>query len=266
MPRSYLDTVESGYEWLGQVPIHWSIGRLGAHFDERSETVSDADFPPLSVTKDGVVPQMANVAKTDHGGNRKLIRAGDFAINSRSDRKGSAGLSVLDGSTSVVYTVLTPRSSVDGRFAHHLLRSQAFQEEFYRWGNGIVADLWSTRYSAMKRIPLALPQLKEQRAIADYLDRETSRIDTLIEEQQRLVEMLRERREVEIRHTLLAGVYEAPTKSSGVALLGEIPRHWHMVPARYLCTITTGSEDSGNASEDGQYPFFVRGREISTLR
>ena len=181
MVRPYPSVVESGHDWLGQVPSHWRISPLGSHFDERSETVSDEDFPPLSVTKNGVVPQMVNVAKTDNGANRKLVRVGDFAINSRSDRKGSAGLSALDGSTSVVYTVLTPRSSIDGRFVHHLLRSHAFQEEFYRWGNGIVADLWSTRYSAMKRIPLAVPPLEEQRAIADYLDRETARIDALIE-------------------------------------------------------------------------------------
>lgn len=220
MVRPYLEAAESGQQWLGRVPVHWAISPLGSHFDERSETVSDQDFPPLSVTKDGVVPQMANVAKTDNGGSRKLVRAGDFAINSRSDRKGSAGLSELDGSTSIVYTVLTPRPSIVGRFAHHLLRSQAFQEEYYRWGNGIVADLWSTRYSSMKRIPLAVPPLEEQRAIADYLDRETARIDTLIEEQQRLIEMLRERR----RAVALHAIGEQAARGVAIDKLGRSAR------------------------------------------
>jgi type I restriction enzyme S subunit len=130
--------------------------------------------------------------------NRKLVRTGDFAINSRSDRKGSAGLSEFDGSVSVVYTVLTPRPSIDGRFAHHLLRSTAFQEEFYRWGSGIVEDLWSTRYSAMKRIPLAIPPLDEQRAIADYLDQETAQIDALVAKQEELIGLLGERRIAQI--------------------------------------------------------------------
>jgi len=200
--KSYAETVDSGFDWLGRIPVHWKLSPLGSHFVERSEMVSDSDFPALSVTMGGVVPQLENVAKTTNNDKRKLVRAGDFAINSRSDRKGAAGLANLDGSVSVVYSVLKLRASIDGRFAHHLLRSPAFQEEFYRWGSGIVADLWSTRYSTMKRIHLALPPIEEQRVIAAYLDRETARIDTLIEEQKRLVELLRERRTAVISSAL----------------------------------------------------------------
>ncbi|MGI5165661.1 restriction endonuclease subunit S [Spirillospora sp. CA-253888] len=110
--------------------------------------------------------------------------------------------------------------------------------------------------------PVPAPPFDTQRAIAAYLDRETAGIDTLIEEQQRLIEMLRERREATIRSALLSGLDAADKRPSGVELLGAIPGHWRMVPTRYLCTITTGSEDSGNATEDGDYPFYVRGREV----
>jgi type I restriction enzyme S subunit len=253
MAGPYPETVESGHRWLGRVPVHWRISPLGAHFDERSETVSDQDFPPLSVTKDGVVPQMANVAKTDNGGNRKLVRAGDFAINSRSDRKGSAGLSAFNGSTSVVYTVLVPRPSVDGRFIHHLLRSLAFQEEFYRWGNGIVADLWSTRYAAMKRIPLAVPPLPEQRAIADYLDRETARIDTLIEEQQRLIDTLRGRRKAIVEQAVFSGLEGAPRRDNAEPWLPPTPTHWRVVQLGFASDTLAGyafSSDGFSAKED----------------
>jgi type I restriction enzyme S subunit len=184
-------------QWIAHVPSEWSTAPIGHHFEERRETVSDRDFTPLSVTKRGVVPQLETAAKTDNNDARKLVRRGDFVINARSDRKGSSGVSELDGSVSVVYSVLTPRPTMDHRYVHHLFRSTAFQEEFYRWGTGIVADLWSTRYALMKAIPVPVPPLSIQRAVADYLDREIAQIDALIEKQERLIVTLLERQVAE---------------------------------------------------------------------
>ena len=148
------------------VPSHWKMFRLGQLFEERKQKGSDAEFPALSVTKQGIVPQLDTAAKTDDGENRQIIRAGDFVINSRSDRKGSSGLSDRDGSTSQISIVLQPRN-IFPRFAHHLLRSTAFQEEFYKWGHGIVADLWTTRFRDMKNIHRF--QTNKQREIAEFL-------------------------------------------------------------------------------------------------
>ncbi len=166
----------TGVDWLGDVPDSWSVGPLSQYFEERIETVSDREYAPLSVTKGGVVPQLETAVKTEDNDNRKLVKAGDFAINSRSDRKGSSGISDRDGSVSVVYTVLKLLDGVDPRYAHHLLRSVPFQEEYYRWGYGIVDDLWTTRFAAMKRILLALPPLEEQRRIAGLLDEQANTI------------------------------------------------------------------------------------------
>ena len=184
-------------------PPDWQLYRLGQLFRERKEKGSDKDFPPLSVTMGGIVPQLETAAKTDDGDNRKVVRVGDYVINSRSDRKGAGGISVHEGSVSLISIVLEPRT-IDPRFAHHLLRSPAFQEEFYRWGHGIVADLWTTRYADMKNIRLRVPDLATQSRIADFLDRETERIDLLIEKRQRLVALLREREEVLIEDQLNA--------------------------------------------------------------
>ncbi|PWE36804.1 hypothetical protein DD563_13110 [Pelagicola sp. LXJ1103] len=173
-------------------PPDWQLYRLGQLFRERKEKGSDKDFPPLSVTMSGIVPQLETAAKSDDGENRKVVRVGDYVINSRSDRKGSGGVSAHEGSVSLISIVLEPRN-IDPRFAHHLLRSPAFQEEFYRWGHGIVADLWTTRYGDMKNIRLRIPDLATQRQIADFLDRETARIDLLVEKKQRLVGLLGER-------------------------------------------------------------------------
>ena len=76
---------DSGVEWIGEIPINWELNKIGSIYEERNTKVSDKDFPPLSVTKKGIVPQLENAAKTDNGDNRKLIKKNDFVINSRSD-------------------------------------------------------------------------------------------------------------------------------------------------------------------------------------
>lgn len=197
----YPEYFNTGLDWLGHIPSNWQLKRLGTVFKERREKVSDTDYPALSVTKSGIVPQLENAAKTDAGDNRKRVAVGDFVINSRSDRKGSSGLSALDGSVSLISIVLQP-TGINGAYAHYLLRSQPFQEEFYRFGKGIVADLWSTNYSEMKNISLPMPDDFEQTRIAAFLYRETGKIDRLIEKQQRLIELLEEKRQAVISHAV----------------------------------------------------------------
>ena len=218
---------ESGAEWLGEVPEYWDVKRIGYYFNERREKVSDKDYPALSVTKNGIVPQLDTAAKTDDGDNRKKVCKGDFVINSRSDRKGSSGVSDRDGSVSLICTVIRPQEQVYTPFVHHLLRCQPFQEEFYRNGKGIVTDLWSTNYSEMRNIHLGMPPISEQQAIAVFLDRETAKIDALIAEQQRLIALLAEKRQATISHAVTKGLNpDAPMKDSGVEWLGVMPEHW----------------------------------------
>ena len=143
--------------------------------------MSDKDYAPLSVSKGGIVPQLDSAVKTDAGDNRKLVKTGDFVINSRSDRKGSCGISPLDGSVSLINIVLEPRQEWNGRYIHYLMRSHIFSEEYYRYGRGIVSDLWTTRFSEMKNILLPIPSRQEQDKIVRYLDWQVSKINRLIE-------------------------------------------------------------------------------------
>jgi len=231
----------SGVEWLGAVPEHWELRRLGFLADERREKVSDRDFAAISVTKLGLVPQLETAAKTDDGDNRRLVRKGDFVINSRSDRRGSAGVAPMDGSVSLINTVLALRDSLIAAYAHHLLRSGGFQEEFYRFGKGIVADLWSTNFSEMKDILIPIPTPIEQRAIAAFLDRETAKIDGLIAGQEKLIELLAEKRQAVISHAVTKGLNPAaPLKPSGVEWLGDVPAHWDVVPVASIAQIVNG--------------------------
>lgn len=182
----------SGLRWIPLIPEHWEIGRIRNYFNFRNEKVSEIDFAPLSVTKNGVVPQMENVAKSmAEGDTRKKVCKDDFVVNSRSDRKGSCGTSPLDGSVSLIYIVLEPKN-IDPQFADYYFRCNDWVEEFYRNGKGIVADLWTTNYSIMRNIEIALPPYIEQQQIAAYLDEKCSKIDAIIEKIGTKIERLKE--------------------------------------------------------------------------
>lgn len=182
----------SGLRWLPYIPIHWEINRIRNFFNYRNEKVSEIDFAPLSVTKDGVIPQMENVAKSLAGGDtRKKVCKYDFVVNSRSDRKGSCGTSPFEGSVSSIYIVLEPRN-ISPNFANYYFRCNDWIEEFYRNGKGIVADLWTTNYATMRNIEIAIPPIKEQQKIAIYLDEKCAKIDALIGKTELKIERLKE--------------------------------------------------------------------------
>lgn len=178
--------------WLLEIPEHWKMSKVSSHFRQRNEKVSDKEYRPLSVSKIGVTPQLDNVALSNAEGNsRKLVKVGDYAVNSRSDRKGSCGISRYEGSVSLITIVLEP-FDIDGDYVHYLFRSNPWVEEFYRNGRGIVADLWTTNYQMMKGMYLPVPPISEQHAIVSYITERTSKIDSLIEKLNKEIECIKE--------------------------------------------------------------------------
>ena len=235
MMERYSEYKDSGVQWLGKIPSHWEVKRLASCFTERKVKVSDKEFDPLSVTKNGIYPQLENVAKTNDGDNRKLVLSGDFVINSRSDRKGSSGVAKQDGSVSLINIVLKPRKNIYPDFCNYLLKCYSFIEEYYRNGRGIVADLWTTRYDEMKTIKISVPILNEQKAIVRYLNKVTSKIDEAIAQQQKMIDLLNERKQIIINNAVTKGLNpDAPMKDSGVDWIGEIPEHWELKQYRHL--------------------------------
>ncbi|MEH6505979.1 MAG: restriction endonuclease subunit S [Sulfitobacter litoralis] len=227
---TYDGYLDSGVQWVGKFPSDWELTRLGGLFSERRMKVSDTDFEALSVTKNGIFPQLETAAKTNDGDNRKLVKAGDFVINSRSDRKGSSGVSPLDGSVSLINIVLEPKRILP-EFCHHLLKSYAFVEEYYRVGRGIVADLWTTRFDEMRTILVALPSPDEQRAIAAFLNEKCTTIDEAVRIKEEQITLLRERRQILIQQAVTRGLNpDAPMKDSGIDWIGKIPAHWEVKP------------------------------------
>ena len=191
---------QTNIKWIKQIPQHWEMKKIRNLFSERKEKVSDKEWEALSVSKQGITPQLESAVKTDNGDNRKKVCCGDFVVNSRSDRKGSCGFSDYDGSVSLISIVLKPRNII-GKYYHYLLRSNDYIEEFYRNGRGIVADLWTTRYSEMKNIELPFPPLSEQEEIVAYLDEKTAKIDLLIDKELQQIDHIKD-----LKQTLIADV------------------------------------------------------------
>jgi len=242
----------SGFNWLGDIPSDWKLQRLATVFEERKEKVSDKDFPPLSVTKNGVVPQLDSAAKSDDGDNRKGVREGDFVINSRSDRKGSSGIAKQDGSVSLINIVLKPKG-ISPRYSEHLLKSNGFIEEFYRNGHGIVADLWTTRYWDMKSIQIPLPDMLTQDRIANFLDQKTADIDEAISKKQRLIELLNEQKTILINQAITKGLNSGlKILPTGNTFFPELPEGTSLVKLGYLCNkVSDGPHFSPSYVDDG---------------
>ena len=259
MAKTYDTYKDSGIAWIGEIPSGWEVKRLGSFYTPRNEKVSDKDYEPLSVTMKGIVPQLETAAKTDDGDNRKLVLSGDFVINSRSDRRGACGISNYDGSVSLINIVLCPNGKMDADYYNWLFHTSMFADEYYKWGHGIVDDLWTTRWSEMKNINVVTPPLPEQQAIASFLDKKCGEIDSLIALQEEMIGELQAYKQSVITDAVTKGLDpNAKMKDSGVEWIGEIPMDWKIQRLKFICTIETGNQDTQNADPEGTYPFYVR--------
>ena len=239
--NNYIYQKPKKIDWLNEIPTHWEEVKLGSLFNQRKEKVSDIDYAPLSVTKNGVVPQLDNAAKSNDGSNRKLVLKGDFAINSRSDRKGSSGVSIYDGSVSLIYIVLKP-IKIEPRYSEYLLKSYYFKEEYYKYGRGIVEDLWTTRYSEMKNMIIPSAPLSEQTFIANFLDHKLEKINRFITKKKQLIELLTEQKEAIINKAVTKGINpNVKLKPSGIEWLGDIPEHWEVVKLTGVSSFVRGN-------------------------
>ena len=203
MLRPYEKYKKTKAAWIDSIPFHWESRKVREIFMERKTKVSDKDQAPLSVSKAGIVPQLDTAVKTDNGDNRKLVKVGDFVINSRSDRKGSSGVSPLNGSVSLINIVLKPITNENLRYLHYLLKCVPFTEEYYRNGRGLVADLWTTRYTELKNIFLPITPREEQDQIVQFLDWKTSETSHFIHEKKREIRRLQE-----LKISIINGIVE----------------------------------------------------------
>ena len=254
---------ESKNDWVAHVPEHWELMPCRGFVDERTEKNEDAACQSyLSLMANvGIIPYEE---KGDIGNKKpedlskcKIVCQGDFVINSMNYGIGSYGVSAYEGVCSPVYIVLTPRQDVvEPRFAFRVFEDKSFQAYAQSLGNGILAHRCAIGWDDLKGIVVGIPSAAEQKSILNFLDRETAKIDALIAEQQRLIELLQEKRQAVISHAVTKGLNpNAPMKDSGVEWLGEVPEHWGVKrvkqcidPAR---PVTYGILKPGETDESG---------------
>jgi len=234
MLKPYDEYRKDNPKWMGDIPVTWDLYKIGEIFTERRTKVSDKDFEALSVCKAGVVPQLESAVKTDNGDNRKLVCIDDFAINSRSDRKGSGGVSKYNGSVSLIITVLKPKLKQNSDYINYLMRSVPFSEEFYRNGKGLVSDLWTTNYDAMKNIILPIPPIAEQKQIVSYLNWKTAQMDYFVQEKEREIINLKDLKIAFICDYSIRGINHNEFTKSDFPWINEYPITWRETRLKHI--------------------------------
>lgn len=214
--------------WI--IPDNWSIQSIKDIYELRNEKVSDYDFPPLSVTKKGVVPQLETAAKSDAHDDRKLVKKWDFVINSRSDRRWSCWISDLDWSVSLINIIMKPREKMNPRYYNFLFHSTCFSDEFYKRWHWIVDDLWTTKWEDMKKIKIPCPSMDEQLKIADFLEEKTRKINDTILLKKRQIELLKEKKKVIIKDAVYKWIdNNNELIDSNISRIWKIPSNWKIL-------------------------------------
>jgi type I restriction enzyme S subunit len=243
----YEEYKDSGVTWLGEVPNHWELAPLisiAIECNASNKGMVENNLLSLSYgrivrkdinTNDGLLPESFETYQIIEVGDI-VLRLTDLQNDQRSLR---SGLVEERGIITSAYTAIRPLHA-NSVFIAYLLRAYDTQKVFYSMGGGLRQSM---KFSELRRLPMLLPPLPEQAAIATFLDRETAKIDELVAEQEKLIELLKEKRQAVISHAVTKGLNpDAPMKDSGIEWLGEVPEHWEVKRIKMISsTISKGT-------------------------
>lgn len=249
----------SGADWLGNIPEHWSAARVKVLFEIRKRIAGELGHDVLSVTQRGL--KVRDVGSNDGQlsmdySKYQLVEPDDFVMNHMDLLTGYVDLSRYHGVTSPDYRVFTARrKDLSLKFFLYLFQNGYQQRIFYAFGQGASGlGRWRMPTDSFNGFILPVPPLSEQTAIASFLDRETAKIDALVEGQQRLIELLKEKRQATISHAVSRGLDpKVPMKESGIEWLGAVPAHWEIVALKHLVSrpIIDGPHESPVKRNEG---------------
>ena len=226
----------SGVEWLGEVPEHWDVKRVRRIFEIKKRIAGELGFDILSITQQGIKvrdPESNDGQVSMDYSKYQVVEPGDFAMNHMDLLTGYVDISRRLGVTSPDYRVfsIAEPSRSDPGYLLYIFQMGYRQKILYAYGQGSSQlGRWRLPTEEFQDWTIPFPSLEEQASIATFLDHETAKIDALIAEQQRLIELLQEKRQAVISHAVTKGLNpDAPMKDSGVEWLGEVPEHWEIL-------------------------------------
>lgn len=227
----YPDYKGSGIPWLGEIPTHWMVRPMLAVASERRETnlgMVESNLLSLSyghivekdiASNDGLLPESFETYQIVNPGDT-VFRLTDLQNDQRSLR---SGLVLSRGIITSAYVAVCPQA-MEPFFFSCLMRAYDVAKAFYSMGGGLRQSM---KFSDLKRLPVLVPPRLEQLAISAFIKHETAKVDTLIAEQERLIELLKEKRQAVVSHAVTKGLNpNVPMKPSGVEWLGEVPQAW----------------------------------------
>lgn len=253
--KRYDSYKDSGVKWLGEIPSHWEMRKMKFSFDERSDK-GYPSLPLLAATQNhGVIKkedyENRTVEATKSLDTLKKVEKGDFVISLRSFQ-GGIELCYCRGIISPAYTILRP-THIKGCYFKYLGKSPIFIQLLKSMVTGI-REGQNIDYAKLRDNQLPIPSLKEQEAIANYLDSATSKIDEAIAQQQKMIDLLNERKQIIINNAVTKGLDpNVKMKPSGIDWIGDIPEHWELSQLKKVAKIILGkmlSREQGNV-----YPY-----------
>lgn len=264
---------DSGYEWVGDIPENWKVEKGKWLFSKNERGVRKED-EVVTCFRDGEVTLRTNRRTSgftnsikEHG--YQGIRKGDLVIHAMDAFAGAIGVSDSDGKSTPVYSACTPRfpKIVNQFFYAYYLRNLALNGVIESLAKGIRERSTDFRFNDFGELQIALPTLEEQSTIAQHLDQKTKKIDQAITQKEKMIALLKERKQIMIQE-LVTGkiVWDKETdswikpkqcKDSGVVWIGEIPVGWEVKKLKYVAKIIDCKNRTPEYFDKGDY-FVVR--------
>ncbi len=258
----YSEYKDSGVYFLPRLPKEWKIRKAKYLFNEEYRPTRPDD-EIVTCFRDGQVTLRKNRRIEGFTNSLKEIgyqgvRKGDLVIHNMDAFAGSIGVSDSDGKATPVYSCCTPKSDEVNQYYYCLLlRCLARNGFILSLAKGIRERSTDFRFNDFKELYLPLPSRRDQDAIVAYLDKVTSKIDAAIAQQQKMIELLNERKQIIINNAVTKGLDPtAKMKPSGIPWLGNIPAHWEVRKLKQIARLQSGETINSEMFTESGYPVF----------